>query len=95
MDSQAAARYLAILEAKRAELLASLAKREGIAIEKHADPADNVWQMTAIEVAAGTLDNDTELLRQVEAAIERALTEEYGLCLAIESCRCACGGILE
>ncbi len=68
------------LKAKRAELQQRLAQRAPLEIEHHADPIDNLWQFSEREIAAGTLHADTELLRQVEAALARSRVGDWGTC---------------
>ncbi len=68
------------LEAKAAELQQRLARRAPLEIERHPDPMDDVWQLSEREIAAGTFEKDTELLRQVEAALERIKDGSFGEC---------------
>lgn len=72
---------LEALVSKRRELEARIAHRELVTVERHADPLDDVYQYTQREVAAGELSRETDLLRRVEAAIERCERGQYGVCI--------------
>ncbi len=65
----------------RADLQARAGNRETIAIEHHPDPLDNVYSIAAREAAAGVIDSERELLREVEAAITRCEDGTYGTCV--------------
>lgn len=72
---------LEALDSKRRELQSRISNREPILVERHADPLDDVYQYTQREVAAGELSRETDLLRRVEAAIERCERGQYGVCI--------------
>src|SRR5690348_15083169 len=74
-------RLNAVLEVKRAELNTALRNREGIAIEKTADAADEVQLARERELAIRNLDRDSNLLRLVQAALDRIAKGCYGICL--------------
>lgn len=73
--------YAALLRAKRAEILAAIGRRDRIAVERFADPIDQVWQLTAREVSAGELSRLTEQLAEIDAALARLRAGTYGVCL--------------
>src|SRR5438093_5953820 len=77
-------KYKALLEAKRAELAGGLRNREGIAIEKAADALDEVQLAGERELAISNLDRESNLLRNVRAALERITHGSYGICLHCE-----------
>ena len=78
--THALAHALIALTAKRAELQSRLAHRDPIAIERHADALDQIAELQAREAAAGVIDHDARLLKEVEAAIERHRAGLFGVC---------------
>ena len=79
-----AAKVRVILEAKRSELRALLARRDGTQVERVADPIDAVQPLCDREAAALQLGALTRMLRAVEAAIARLADGTYGICEACE-----------
>src|SRR2546427_12992128 len=77
-------KYKALLEAKQTELAGGLRNREGIAIEKTADALDEVQLAGERELAIRTLDRESNLLRNVRAALGRMADGSYGVCLHCE-----------
>ena len=77
-------KYKALLEAKQAELAGGLRNREGIAIEKTADALDEVQLAGERELAIRNLDRESNLLRNVRAALARIAEGSYGTCLHCE-----------
>jgi DnaK suppressor protein len=77
-------KYKSVLEAKRAELAHMLRNRDGIAIEKCPDSLDEVQYATERELAIRSLDRDSNLLRNVRAALDRIEEGSYGMCLHCE-----------
>ncbi len=77
-------RYKAVLEAKRAELSAGLRNRQDIAIEKTPDALDEVQLAGERELAIRNLDRESNLLRNVRAALARIADGSYGVCLHCE-----------
>jgi DnaK suppressor protein len=76
--------YQTILEVKRAELLAEAHKREEIRIEHAADELDNLQLQQNRELVLHQLDLGSSVLRQVEAALVRLRSGEFGLCLGCD-----------
>lgn len=74
-------RFKQILEEKRAELAKVLRKREGIAIEKAADALDEVQYAAERELAIRNLDRESQLFRQVRAALRRIEEGTFGVCV--------------
>jgi len=77
-------KYRNVLEAKQAELVQLVRNRDGIAIEKSADALDEVQYATERELAIRNLDRDSNLLRNVRAALGRIEEGSFGVCLRCE-----------
>lgn len=77
-------KFKAILEAKQAELGHALRDRDGIAIEKSPDALDEVQHATERELAIRNLDRESNLLRNVRAALHRINDGTFGVCLHCE-----------
>ena len=77
-------KYKQILEAKLAELSQAVREREGIAIEKTPDAIDEVQHAAERELAIRNLDRQTQMLRNVRAALQRIAEGTYGICLRCE-----------
>src|SRR5258706_13386624 len=74
----------ALLNAKQEELARRLGNRAGIAIEKAADAIDEVQLAGDREFAITNLDRESNLLRNVRAALRRVDESCYGTCLHCE-----------
>ena len=74
-------KYKRALEAKQAELAHMISNRDGIAIEKCPDSLDEVQYATERELAIRSLDRDSNLLRNVRAALDRIEEGSFGVCL--------------
>jgi DnaK suppressor protein len=70
-----------ILEAKQAELARFVRNREGIVIEKSADALDEVQYAAERELAIRNLYRESNLLRNVHAALRRIDDGTFGVCL--------------
>ena len=68
------------LRAKARELRQLLRSREHISIEPAADPIDELQSAAARELAIVNLDRDSVLLSQVNLALGRVKSGEYGIC---------------
>ena len=77
-------KYRTALEAKQAEIGASLRNREDIAIEKAADAIDEVQLAGERELAIRNLDRESGLLRKVKAALARIDDGSFGTCIHCE-----------
>src|SRR5947208_17101595 len=73
-------KFKTILEARRAELGGALRNREDIAIEKTPDALDEVQLAGERELAIRNLDRESNLLRQVKAALARIADGSFGTC---------------
>ena len=76
--------YQALLQAKEAELAGRLGNRDGIEIEKMADPLDEVQSAGERELAIRNLHRNSTLLRKVRSALTRIAHGMYGACLHCE-----------
>jgi DnaK suppressor protein len=72
------------LEAEQAELLHLVRNREGIAIEKSPDAFDEVQHATERELAIRNLDRESNLLRNVRAALRCIEAGSFCVCLYCE-----------
>jgi DnaK suppressor protein len=61
-----------------------LRNRDGIAIEQCSDALDEVQYATGRELAIRSLDRDSNLLRNVRAALRRIEEGSFGVCLHCE-----------
>ncbi|HLN00921.1 MAG TPA: TraR/DksA family transcriptional regulator [Bryobacteraceae bacterium] len=77
-------KYRILLEAKKAQIDASLRNRDEIAIEKTADAIDEVQLAGERELAIRNLDRESILLRNVRAALARMADDSFGTCLHCE-----------
>ncbi len=77
-------KYRNMLEDKQAELEQFMRNREGITIEKSPDALDEVQHAAERELAIRNLDRESNLLRNVRAALRRVEDESYGICLHCE-----------
>ena len=77
-------RFRQTLEAKQAELAGILRRRDEIAIEKSADAIDEVQRAAERELAIRNLDRESNLLRNVRAALRRIDNGAFGICAHCE-----------
>ncbi|HAX41489.1 MAG: TraR/DksA family transcriptional regulator [Bryobacteraceae bacterium] len=77
-------KYKRMLEEKFDELSKAVRDREGIAIEKSPDALDEVQHAAERELAIRNLDRESQLLRNVRAALRRINDGTYGVCLHCE-----------
>ena len=77
-------KFREILETKQAELSGLLRHKEDIAIEKSPDALDEVQRAAERELAIRTLDRESNLLRNVSAALRRISDGGFGTCLHCE-----------
>jgi DnaK suppressor protein len=73
--------YASILLSMEADLAGRLGNRDGIEIEKAADPLDEVQSAGERELAIRNLHRDSNLLRKVRSALARVADGTYGECL--------------
>src|SRR5260370_32762272 len=74
-------KFKAVLEAKQAELASALRNRDDIAIEKTPDALDEVQLAGERELAIRNLDRESNMLRQVKAALGRIADGSFGTCM--------------
>src|ERR1700682_3904321 len=77
-------KFKEVLETKQAELAQLLRNRDGIAIEKSPDALDEVKNAAERELAIRNLDRESNLLRNVRAALRRIDEGTFGVCLHCE-----------
>jgi RNA polymerase-binding transcription factor len=77
-------KFKEVLENKQAELMQVLRNREGITIEKSPDALDEVQNAAERELAIRNLDRESQLLRNVRAALARIDEGTYGTCMHCE-----------
>jgi DnaK suppressor protein len=73
-----------VLADKLTELTPKLRRRDGITIEKTPDALDEVQLAAERELATRNLERETNLLRDVRAALRRVEEGNYGTCLDCE-----------
>ena len=77
-------KFKQILEAKKAELSAVLMRRDEIAIEKSPDAIDEVTRAAERELAIRNLDRESNLMKNVRAALRRIDDGSFGVCAHCE-----------
>ncbi len=77
-------KFKQVLEAKHAELADILKRRDEIAIEKSPDAIDEVTRAAERELAIRNLDRESNLLRNVRAALRRIDDGTFGVCAHCE-----------
>jgi DnaK suppressor protein len=77
-------KFRQILEAKQADLASILRRRDEIAIEKSPDAIDEVTRAAERELAIRNLDRESNLLRNVRAALRRIHDGSFGVCAHCE-----------
>src|ERR1700678_4432829 len=77
-------KFKEVLETKQAELTQVLRNRDGIAIEKSPDALDEVQNAAERELAIRNLDRESNLLRNVRAALHRMDEGTFGVCAHCE-----------
>jgi DnaK suppressor protein len=85
ITSNDVAKFQEILEAKEAELVEGPRRRTDIAIERSPDQMDEVQHAAEREVAIQNLDRESDMLRDVRAALGRIHDGTFGTCLHCES----------
>jgi DnaK suppressor protein len=84
MTKSELSKFKNVLEAKQAELVQLVRNRDGIAIEKSPDALDEVQHAAERELAIRNLDRESNLLRNVRAALRRIDEGSFGVCLHCE-----------
>ena len=73
-------KFRTALVAKQTELAPRLRKRDGIVIEKTPDALDEVHLATERELMTRNLERESNVLREVGAALSRIQQGNYGIC---------------
>ena len=73
-------RFQAILEARIADLERVVSRRDGIAIEQHADQVDEHQQASQRHLEISNLNRESQQLRQARAALRRISEGVFGVC---------------
>ena len=74
----------AVLTAKATELKDAIRNREAIAIETTPDLMDQTQHTSERELALDRLDRESNLAREVRAALWRIQTKTFGMCVDCE-----------
>jgi DnaK suppressor protein len=72
------------LQDARREIATSLKLRDQVCIEQTADEMDQIQAATARELAIKNLDRSARCLREIDEALRRLDTGDYGTCLYCE-----------
>src|SRR5579864_2870385 len=72
--------FLRVLQAKEADIAASLGRRDGLAVQAEADVFDEIQNAIDRALLVRNLDRSSDLLREVRSAVERIGSGEFGLC---------------
>ena len=73
-----------VLVRKEAELAGALRTRDDIAIERSADQMDEIQYALERDLAIRNVDSDSNLLRQIKAALRRIHGGAFGTCIDCE-----------
>jgi DnaK suppressor protein len=73
-------RFRDLLKSKQQSIEELLWRRDGIDIERSADPSDEAQFAFDRELMVRTLDHESSLLAAVNAALQRIRDGEYGVC---------------
>lgn len=84
MTKQELSKFKKILETKQEELERVVRNRDAITIEKSADALDEVQHAAERELAIRNLDRESQLLRNVRAALRRIEDGSFGTCAHCE-----------
>ena len=77
-------KFKKILQSKQDELERMVRNRDAITIEKSADALDEVQHASERELAIRNLDRESNLLRNVRAALRRINEGTFGVCMHCE-----------
>jgi DnaK suppressor protein len=73
-------RRKAALETALQEILASAGPREELAVERYADPVDQIQSETQRELAGLQMEGRAQWAREIRAALDRVADGSYGTC---------------
>ena len=74
-------KYKELLEVRQVELARLLRNRDDIAIDRSPDALDEVQRAAERELAIRNLDRESNMLRNVKAALRRIGDGSYGVCV--------------
>lgn len=74
-----------LLKIEQDELEQIVRNREAISIEKSADPLDEMQDAVERELAIRNLDRESNMLRNVRAALRRVDEGSFGACLSLRT----------
>jgi len=77
-------RFRTALKNKKAELESANRSRGALAVEAYSDELDRLQHGQERDLAIGTLDRNSKLLREVRIALSRIDAGEFGICLDCE-----------
>jgi len=83
--SSALREFQEILERKQAELVRFLENGDDIAIDKSADPMDEIQHAAERDLTIRNLDRQSTLLRDVNASLRRIRDGGFGTCIECEA----------
>lgn len=83
-ESSAMRTFREILERKQAELVRVLRNGDGIAIDKSADPMDEIQHAAERDLTIRNVDHQSNLLRDVNASLRRIRDGCFGTCIECE-----------
>ncbi|HEY1338254.1 MAG TPA: TraR/DksA family transcriptional regulator [Bryobacteraceae bacterium] len=78
------AKYQEALKARESAVAQVLRRREGIAVGRNADAADDAQSSLEQELTAVALHRESRLLTDVRSALKRIASGDYGVCLRCE-----------
>lgn len=73
-----------ILEKREAEFARALRSMDDIAVEKSADQMDEIQHATERDMAIRNVDRESNLLREVKAALRRIHDGSFGSCISCD-----------
>ncbi len=85
MTERRVGEFRTILREKQTMLEHLMLKRDGIAVERSADPSDEAQHAIDRDLSVSVLDHDAGVLSAVRSALRRIERGAYGVC---QSCDC-------
>ena len=72
------------LQSKQTELCRSNGNRQGLAIETSPDELDRIQHASERDYAMDSLERNSNLLREVQGALHRINSGDFGICVSCE-----------
>lgn len=85
MTEEKLGELLAVLKGKQSALQEILRRREGIAVERSADPSDEAQLAHDRDLAIRSLDRESGLQSDIRSALRRMDDGTYGVCQACDA----------